>query len=250
MRVIESLFTSLWFWISVSAGLHLLTFTSFSKHQYKDHEFSVEHAPHSMEASLVPWVPPLQEQEVPDEVIPEHVQEELIEIIHSAESEPIEWINQIETEGVMEKLMEEVINEIPDPVEEEETEEKDLIAKAEFPQVPESEAQRNVPIPRILVSPSMQGAETLHPPSPLINPAPIYPRLARRLGHEGVVTLEMTIGEDGLPQGVEVIESSGQRELDARALETVLTKWRFLPALQGEKPQVTDYTVDIHFSLR
>ena len=214
------------------------------------HEFSVEHAPYSIEARLIPWAPSLQKQEASYEVTPEPTQEEFIEIIHSLKSEPIEWINELETEEMIENLVEEVVNDIPEPVEEEETEEKQLTAKAELPQVIESEAQDKVPMPSIPVLPPMQGAETLHPPSPLINPAPSYPRLARKLGHEGVVRLEITIGKNGLPHGVEVIESSGHRELDARAIETVLTKWRFLPALRGGKPQLTDYTVEIHFSLR
>ena len=58
---------------------------------------------------------------------------------------------------------------------------------------------------------------------------PVYPRLARRKGHEGVVTVAISVAEDGVVANAEVVSSSGYKELDEAALSAVRSA-RFAPA--------------------
>ena len=64
-----------------------------------------------------------------------------------------------------------------------------------------------------------------------VNPKPRYPRIARRLGAQGVVTLRVFVLKDGSVGQAAVLRSSGFRMLDNSALRTVRSAWRFLPAL-------------------
>jgi len=63
-----------------------------------------------------------------------------------------------------------------------------------------------------------------------VNPKPPYPRIARRLGAQGVVTLRVFVLKDGSVGQAAVLRSSGFRILDDSALRTVRAAWRFLPA--------------------
>ncbi len=90
------------------------------------------------------------------------------------------------------------------------------------------------------------------PPRPAArfdNPRPWYPRMARRRGMEGRVTLEVTVSPDGRVTAIRVQHSSGFRLLDDAALETVKT-WRFLPARRGGSPVSGTVVVPIRFRLR
>jgi protein TonB len=69
----------------------------------------------------------------------------------------------------------------------------------------------------------------------LNNPAPAYPRAARRNGEQGTVTLRVLVSADGGPSRVEVERSSGSNALDAAALEAV-KNWRFAPATRAGEP--------------
>jgi len=55
-----------------------------------------------------------------------------------------------------------------------------------------------------------------------------YPETARRIGQEGVVTVQMIVTEEGVPTGLEVVESAGDI-LDRAVLDAVAT-WRYEPA--------------------
>src|SRR5262249_58627606 len=68
------------------------------------------------------------------------------------------------------------------------------------------------------------------------NPKPPYPLAARRLGVEGVVTLEVLVRPDGSPAEVRVQHSSGSPLLDESALDTVRTRRPLLPARRGNVP--------------
>jgi protein TonB len=61
------------------------------------------------------------------------------------------------------------------------------------------------------------------------NPRPPYPRVARNLGIEGVVLLDIRVTSDGRVQDVQVLESSGYAPLDESAVTTVRRRWRFPP---------------------
>ena len=69
-------------------------------------------------------------------------------------------------------------------------------------------------------------------PSALGRIVPVYPRSARRRGHEGRVTVEVRIAGDGALDRAEVIVSSGYPELDESAV-TAVKSARFAPATEN-----------------
>lgn len=79
-------------------------------------------------------------------------------------------------------------------------------------------------------------------------PQPAYPENARREGREGRVLLYVLIDEQGKSKTVEVTRSSGSAALDRAAADAV-SRWRFHPALAGEKPVKTRVTIPIDFRL-
>jgi protein TonB len=131
-----------------------------------------------------------------------------------------------------------------------------------------------VPVPAVLPAPSAAperpapaiAAAPPAPPAPpaprvepvvaprfdadyLDNPAPAYPALSRRMGEQGRVLLRVYVHADGSAGQVEIRESSGFERLDRAARDTV-TRWRFVPARQGERPVAAWVLVPISFSLR
>jgi protein TonB len=93
------------------------------------------------------------------------------------------------------------------------------------------------------------GSDALARPAYGSNPKPPYPLAARRLGVEGVVTLEVLVRPDGSPAEVRVQSSSGSPLLDESALDTVRTRWRFLPARRGNIPVESRVTFPVRFRL-
>ena len=67
------------------------------------------------------------------------------------------------------------------------------------------------------------------------NAPPPYPAMARRMGDEGEVRLDVHVGPDGWVTDVRLKKSSGSRLLDQTAIDTV-KKWRFSPATVDGKP--------------
>jgi len=76
------------------------------------------------------------------------------------------------------------------------------------------------------------GALPTAEPDYLSNPAPVYPDEARRHRQEGVVLLDVTVGEDGRVESLAIATGSGHPLLDQSALKTV-REWRFKPATLG-----------------
>ena len=74
-----------------------------------------------------------------------------------------------------------------------------------------------------------EHAKVVSDPIALNRIVPKYPRSARRKGHEGSVTVEITVTEGGLVSSADIVSSSGHAELDAAALAAVRTA-RFTPA--------------------
>ena len=74
-----------------------------------------------------------------------------------------------------------------------------------------------------------ERAQVVSDPVALNRIVPSYPRSARRKGHEGSVTVEITVAADGLVAGAEIMGSSGHAELDAAALDAARTA-HFAPA--------------------
>ena len=74
-----------------------------------------------------------------------------------------------------------------------------------------------------------ERAAVVSDPIALNRIVPVYPRVARRRGHEGVVTVAISVAEDGVVAQSEVVSSSGYKELDEAALSAVRSA-RFAPA--------------------
>lgn len=98
---------------------------------------------------------------------------------------------------------------------------------------PAAEPPKNVPAPADMsreVSPARVDARYAS-----TNPRPQYPSMARRLGQEGTVVLEVVVSTEGLAKSVRIQESSGYELLDQAALQAI-SKWKFVPAKRGETP--------------
>jgi protein TonB len=63
----------------------------------------------------------------------------------------------------------------------------------------------------------------------LHNPYPPYPRISRRRGEQGKVSLRVKVAKNGKATSVTIKRSSGSRRLDQTARKAV-NKWRFIPA--------------------
>ncbi len=81
------------------------------------------------------------------------------------------------------------------------------------------------------------------------NPLPPYPLVARRLGKEGVVVLDVLVAPDGRAADVRIVQSCGFAPLDDSAATTVRERWRFVPARRGTTPVESRVTVPIRFRL-
>lgn len=73
--------------------------------------------------------------------------------------------------------------------------------------------------------------------------------MARRLGHQGTVLLDILIGTDGRVTSASVAGSSGDDTLDAAARAWVLSQWRYRPATQNARPIAERTRVKITFNL-
>lgn len=83
-----------------------------------------------------------------------------------------------------------------------------------------------------------------------VNPKPLYPLVARRLGAQGIVLLRVQVREDGSVAEVEMAQSSGFSLLDESATRTVRESWQFLPArVEDGTPVVSWVEVPIRFVL-
>ena len=80
-----------------------------------------------------------------------------------------------------------------------------------------------------LVAEQEERAKVVSDPMAINRIVPVYPRWARRKGHEGDVTVEVSVAEDGGIAHAAVVTSSGYAELDEAALAAVRSA-RFTPA--------------------
>lgn len=85
--------------------------------------------------------------------------------------------------------------------------------------------------------------------SHLNNPKPVYPAVSKRLGEQGKVVLRVLIGTDGVPQKIEIKQSSGFDRLDRQAMDTV-SRWRFVPGTRNGVPEAMWYLQPINFVLQ
>ena len=82
----------------------------------------------------------------------------------------------------------------------------------------------------------------------LQNPAPAYPAISKRMGEQGKVVLRVFISTDGLPQKIEINQSSGFDRLDRQAQATGL-RLKFVPGKRNGVPEAMWYLVPINFVL-
>jgi protein TonB len=77
---------------------------------------------------------------------------------------------------------------------------------------------------------------------------PVYPPEARRLGEQGVVKMQFTIGVTGHLVGSSVIKSSGFRDLDRAALDALI-HCGFRPAYRNNAPVQSSFTMEYRWVL-
>lgn len=80
-------------------------------------------------------------------------------------------------------------------------------------------------------------------------PYPAYPANARRRGREGLVVIRLEVSAEGLPDNVEIVESSGDESLD-NAARTTLARWTLRPATRNGRPVPGSLVVPVRFQLR
>ncbi|MCI5221114.1 MAG: energy transducer TonB [Candidatus Electrothrix sp. AR4] len=110
---------------------------------------------------------------------------------------------------------------------------------------------RRVPTTRRTVSSTQVSTGVVREAAPLYksNPSPQYPRMARRRGLEGVVTIETKIDINGKVTELRIFASSGHSILDKAALKAV-RRWRFSPGTVGGRAQSMWVKVPVRFELR
>ena len=80
------------------------------------------------------------------------------------------------------------------------------------------------------------------------NPAPRYPRAARRRGIEGRLVLQVLVDTGGTARRVEIFATSGHRLLDEAAVAAV-RRWRFVPGQRDGRAAPSVVRVPVAFKL-
>jgi periplasmic protein TonB len=109
--------------------------------------------------------------------------------------------------------------------------------RSEIPKV--APAAKSVEAP---ITPAVFNAAYLN------NPKPLYPKISKRLGEEGIVLLKVRVLADGTAGSVSLLKSSDFDRLDQSALEAV-KQWKFVAAKQGDKNIESWVSVPIAFKL-
>jgi len=81
------------------------------------------------------------------------------------------------------------------------------------------------------------------------NPPPVYPRVARRRGHQGTVLLEVLVDRNGSVRDLRVLQTSGYSTLDNAALASV-KGWIFDPGMKGSQPIEMWVRLPVRFQLK
>ena len=98
-------------------------------------------------------------------------------------------------------------------------------------------------------SPGLPDREPDYQAAYLNNPLPAYPMVARRMGWQGRVVLNVEVLESGLPGQVKLHQSSGRDVLDNAAMQAV-RGWRFVAARQNGQAVAKSFLVPIPFILK
>ncbi|MGI8560878.1 MAG: energy transducer TonB [Luteimonas sp.] len=97
--------------------------------------------------------------------------------------------------------------------------------------------------------PAAQPPAATTAPVAIATPAPRYPASALRRGESGEVLLRIEVDPAGMPYSMDIVRSSGSRELDRAAL-VAARSWRFRPALRDGQPVSASVDVPITFDSR
>jgi len=87
------------------------------------------------------------------------------------------------------------------------------------------------------------------PPKAIVQKAPVYPEIAKKVGMEGTTFIKALLDLDGSIMRVVILKSSGFPQLDTAAVRCVLD-WKFSPALQNKRPVRVWVGAPIRFSLQ
>jgi len=98
-------------------------------------------------------------------------------------------------------------------------------------------------------APDVADVEPDYKATYLNNPRPPYPLLARRMGLQGRVVLDVEVLDVGVCGQINVVQGSGYEVLDNAALRTVKS-WRFAPARHAGHAVTKWFRVSINFSLK
>ncbi len=101
----------------------------------------------------------------------------------------------------------------------------------------------------VAASPGLPDREPDYQAAYLNNPVPAYPMVARRMGWQGRVVLNVEVLSSGLPGQVRLHQSSGHDVLDNAAMQAV-RGWRFVAARQGGQMVTKWFLVPIPFILK
>ncbi len=138
------------------------------------------------------------------------------------------------------------------------------LQKPTLPQVTPPEIVVNTPAPAPAISVQMTPHPAASAPQPVIqspistvakgitatHTIPPYPEMERRLGHEGTVTLTISIDANGQITDAQVANSSGSQALDQAAVEWVKSHWKYKPAIQNGTPVASTAQAAVQFSLK
>jgi protein TonB len=114
---------------------------------------------------------------------------------------------------------------------------------------PATVAPQPDPAPIVAVAPPLPVVPPSFDAAYLKNPPPAYPLMSRRREEQGKVLLRVHVSAEGTASQALVHVSSGHPRLDEAAVQAVL-QWRFVPAMQGDRPIAAWVLVPIVFSLR
>lgn len=128
------------------------------------------------------------------------------------------------------------------------------VQKAAIPDVP---AETPAPSPQVEsvpaqpenVAPSLEDREPDYRADYLNNPLPAYPMVARRMGWQGRVVLNVEVLESGYPGQIKLHQSSGRDVLDNAAMQAV-RGWRFVAARHNGQTVAKWFLVPIPFVLK
>lgn len=77
---------------------------------------------------------------------------------------------------------------------------------------------------------------------------PRYPRMAKRRNQQGIVILDIVVDEEGLPEAIKILTSSGYPSLDKAAVASV-KHWRFKPERRHNQRVKSQVHVPVNFQI-